>query len=526
MIKYLLLVVVVWALPCTTAHAGDTTPVPTQVQTAPVPSWDDIVKESIDATHTQEMEFSLTGSPAPSDLTLDPDFIGNGMWGYSPIPLPEGASLISDSLRVFPYRVCNPFCSHRGYYTVDRVQNTDGTWRSAITRRTLTGGIDPYFGSLGWMYPSASVVSVADAAMGAGRMYILTNIEIGGVKVIRVSCTVLVDGSSCFALGQGYLSFGATTTGAVRSAVGQRIIYDSRYGLLIAGRIFTVARGWEIAIARIDATSGLLVTEFRGNGMNTGLPPWATQSGSEIEVYDMAVVPQGAPGGERLYIAGKVKYGTFQGFLLGLDPNNGYTSSGWSWKHVTYDADNNNGYVDDAVTAITVLRNGKLAIAGWSQTNTPNEQSMILARYNTDGSYDWRFCDAENICKRNMPWPGVVDNDWPVAIAEREGNRELVVALKHRRPAASDPRERQLVVQFTANGNLRRAQRTMDFPADDGVTAWSRPFGMWMGQSTSGEVIAVVGTRKYNSSDYDSTISKLISTDSIFADTFGGPHND
>ncbi len=78
---------------------------------------------------------------------------------------------------------------------------------------------------------------------------------------------------------------------------------------------------------------------------------------------------------------------------------------------------------------------------------------------------------------------------------------------------------------------MRHAAQTMDFPAGTGITAWSRPFGMWignieLGSAPNNEVIAVVGTRLYDPTDYDSTLTQLMANDSIYADQFGGTKND
>ncbi len=523
MFKYILLAAA-WMLPFAAAHAQTAT------------SWDAIVKESIDATQIIDDPELPDGAAAPSDLTLDTDFMDTGMVTIYPIPTPPNATTIEDGLRVFPYTECSPppamLCSHRGYYVVGRVKNTDGTWRSAITRRKADGTLDLAFGTVGWMYPSLTQTDIADAAMGNGRMYILSTIEIGSVPVMRVSCTELANGNSCFAGFGGTVTFGATASGAVRGAHARRIAYDSRYGIFIAGRVQTVARGWEIGVANLDADSGALKTSFHGTGTNTGLPSWAAQTDADIDVFDMTVVPSGTPGGARLYVAGTIKrdVADYDGFVLGLDPISGYSSAGWGWKALNYEADNF-FLKKDAITAITVQRNGRLAMAGWSETNTAGERSMILARHNADGLPDASFCDGGGICKRNDPWPNVVDDDLPTAIAERSGNRDLVIALKHRRPAASDPRPRQVVVQYGATGNVKHAQRTLDYPAAGGVTAWSRPFGMWVGNiaplfSPENEVVVVVGTRLYDPTDYDATLSQMFANDSIFAGQFGTSKSD
>ncbi|HQV73808.1 MAG TPA: hypothetical protein PLY64_12635, partial [Dokdonella sp.] len=153
MIKYILLAAV-WILPCAIAQAQPATP------------WNVVVKESIDATHVSEVPTSPDGTPVPSDLTLDTSFLNTGMISVYPSIPPTNGTEIEDGLRVFPWRVCNPLCTHRGYYLVGRVKNTDGTWHSSITRRNIDGTLDPTFGTNGWMYPSSTVTDVADAALG------------------------------------------------------------------------------------------------------------------------------------------------------------------------------------------------------------------------------------------------------------------------------------------------------------------------------------------------------------------------
>lgn len=525
MLKYILLAAV-WTLPLAAAHAQTATP------------WDIVVKESIDATQVIDMPTSPDGNVTPSDLTLDDSFNSTGMLSYWPPSTPTGGTGTEGSLRVFPWTVCTNIpiihCDHRGYYAVGRVKNTDGTWHSSITRRNADGTVDSTFGTAGWMYPATVETEVVDAAMGSGKMYIVSTHDFGGTPMMRVTCTDLATGSSCFSgLFAGLVSFGAGPSNAVRSAYARRITYDSRYGLHIAGRVWTVARGWEIAIARLDQNTGALITAFHGGGTNTGLPGWAAQTSSDIDVFDMAVVPVGTPGGERLYVAGIIKRGDgidFDGFVLGLNPTDGYTSAGWSWNDYYYE-DDNVGNKKDAVTAITVQRNGRLAMAGWSETDTVGEHSMFLARSKADGTDDYSFCSGAAMCKRNDPWTGVVDGDLPTAIAERQGNRDLVIALKHRRPAASDPRPRQVLVQYSSSGNVKHAGRTLDFPAANGVTAWSRPWGMWVVNIASlfspvNEVVVVAGTRFWFDTDYDGTLSQMKANDSIYADQFGGAHGD
>ena len=521
MFKFILLVTA-WILPCTMALAQPMTP------------WSEVIKESIDATHVPDQATAPDGSLVPSDLTLDTSFLNTGMFAFWPTPVPPNATDIEDGLRVFPWRVCNPLCTHRGFYAVGRVKNTDGTWQSSITRRKTDGTLDLAFGSAGWMYPSSQVSDVVDAALGAGKMYILTTVDLGGIPVMRVTCTDLTTAASCFTGFGGIVSFGATSSGAIRSAHARRIAYDSRYGVFIAGRVWTTARGWELAAARLDADTGGLVSAFHGDGTNIGLPGYAAQTAADIDILDMTVTPIGNPGTERLYIAGTVKLtaADYDGFVLGLDPVSGYSTSGWTWPQVYFEGDNLD-FKKDAVTAVTVLRTGRVVMAGWSETDVAGERVAFIQRVNNDNSVDSSFCTSGSYGKCRIPVRpliGVVNDELPVAIAERYQNRDLVVAMKTR-TRSGDYHPAQTVMQISSSGNVLHALQTLDFAAAAGGAQWSRPFGMWVGNiafSTAppNEVVAVVGTRLYNATDYDGTLSQMMANDSIFADQFGGNQGD
>jgi hypothetical protein len=89
------------------------------------------------------------------------------------------------------------------------------------------------------------------------------------------------------------------------------------------------------------------------------------------------------------------------------------------------------------------------------------------------------------------------------------------------------------VWQFGSSGNAKHASQVMDYVDSQGWAAqqrWSSLAGMWIGNAGSGgtgsEVVAIVGTRKWNDTDYDMTLSHLIANDSIYADQFGGPNSD
>lgn len=526
---------------------------------------DDFAKQAIDATRPLQIDLAPDGSVTPSDLTLDTAFDGNGMTSIWP-PAASGWSTTEDALRTFPWvgTITMPgpppisYPGHKGYYVVGKQKNTAGdAWRGWIARVNLAGVLDTTFGTDGFIYTGAQD-DIVDAAVVGDKAYFLNNIFSGTAAppVTRVACRDLTTatGADCFPALAGVQTWGATAAGPRTAAYGQRLIHDSRYGLFVAARVMNNTRGQELGIARISADDGSLVTEFRDGGYNIGLPAWGEAGGhAEISINDLAITPAATPGAIRLYAAGQLTRTAtdHDGFIIGMSPVNGETASGWGWNDYYYEGDNASSK-KDSITALTVLRNGKVAFAGWSESDSANVRPMMMGRINIDGSFDTSFCAGNpnggaRACLVDPPYstggPWFYDYEpfsWPVALAERRQNRDLVVAQRFQNSGGTptepdDNHVRTLVQQFSANGNRLHAARTIDV-AGSGSNLWSRPFGLWMGgtgpwSSTEGsglgeEVVALVGTRLWSGNDFDATLSHLKATDSIFADAFGGAHGD
>lgn len=526
---------------------------------------DGFVKQSVDATRPLPIDLAPDGTLVPSDLTLDTGFNGSGRLSIHPPP--SDWSTTDDGLRVFPWSapVTLPttppvtVTMHQGYYVVGKQKNAAGdAWRGWIARVDLGGDLDTGFGTGGWMY-TAGQDDIVDAVVVGGKAYVLGNIwGSTATPITRVACLDLATptGSSCFAGFGGVLSWGVAAAGPRTAAYGQRLAYDSRYGLFVAARVMSATRGQEVGIARIRADDGSLVAEFKDGGYNIGLPSWAPAAGAEVAVNALVVTPAGNPGGTRVYVAGQMKRtaADYDGYVLGLAPTNGILTAGWNWNDHAYHYELDDGGVagKDAITALAVLRNGKVAFAGWSETDAAGVRPMIMGRIHDDGSYDAGFCAGNAnrgslACAVDPPYstgsPLFVDYkpfSWPVALAERRQSRDLVVAQRFQDNGGSlafpdDHRVRTLVQQFGASGNRIHASRTIDI-SGFGDNRWSRPFGLWMGgtglwnasgNTGSGEeMIAVVGTRLYSGADFDATITHVRATDSLFADAFGGANGD
>jgi hypothetical protein len=234
----------------------------------------------------------------------------------------------------------------------------------------------------------------------------------------------------------------------------------------------------------------------------------------------------------RLYIAGTVKLtaADYDGFVLGLDPLTGFSTTGWLWPQVYFESDNLD-FKKDAVTALTVLRTGRVVMAGWSETDVAGERVAFIRRVNNDNSVDSSFCTSGSSGKCRIPvrpLVGVVNDELPVALAERYQNRDLVVAMKTR-TRSGDYHPAQAVMQFSSNGNVLHALQTLDFAADPGDAQWSRPFDMgrqYRIRHRPGERGGHGRRHAYLPTDYDGTLSQMLANDSIFADRFGGAQGD
>jgi hypothetical protein len=361
----------------------------------------------------------------------------------------------------------------------------------------------------------------------------------GNAENFAVRCRNIDTGNPCD--GVGSLASIAFDLGGSNRDVAQRVIFEPGNGatppyLYVAGFVDS-GTGRRIGVVKLNATTGARVTAFGTDGKRVYMPPAGVQTDSDVNVFAMALAPATAPGGSRLYLAGNVKTSAdgvdYDGYVVALNPANGNGVAGFGpWQSIAYELDNP-GKRKDSVTAITVQRNGKLALAGWSDLLVAPDQRMILGRLNTDGSKDLGFCANEGVCPRGTA-SGPIDE--PTAIVQRPDNGDLVVALK-RNHASGDHHPTQWVLQYGASGNLLHAQRTLDFAASTGQAQWSRPAGIAL--DTTPELfdadnakrnVVVAGTRKWAETgalrNFDPTLSRLLENDSIFADDFGGAHGD
>lgn len=492
---------------------------------------------------------AVAGEGAPASplathsIDFDLDFQGSGMRYLDP-PSTSGYSNVEGGRRVFPWTemISNPFPIpvFKGYYVVGAQNHTDGRQRAWITRVNASGVTDTSFGTNGYMFRNAQD-NVVDAWVDGDKAYVVSNIW-GGTSAppaIRVDCVDLVaqDSLNCFGILGGTLPFGASDAGPRTAAYAQRLAKQGGY-LYVAARIQHNTLGKEIAVAKISAANGALDSSFGSGGYVYLRPSWAkTGSDAEVVVNDLLVDNLDGP---RVIIAGHAKGSTTDGdtdgYLLGLSSNTGVIIPEWD-RRIYFESDNGGaGFKDDSVTALTKLRGNKLGYAGWSATNDAQYRPMIMGRFNSNGSFDTTFCPGlippgtnANACDVEV---GVSEfykpDSQPVALVQREDNDNLIVALRSMNYGSVGPGNvTTRVMQYGPNGNILYFDRLVDYAAAAGEPRWSRPFGMWVSKFGGGgkEAIAVVGTRYWNSTDYDATVTRLLLTDdedgpAIFSDGF------
>lgn len=473
-------------------------------------------------------------SPFPTDLDADLEFGYHN--GTASLPGPDRAGFLPDhrAVRIFPWYT--PLHGLSGYYLFVRQRYEALGWGAWLTRVHINGATDTDFGSNGWMSIPGTVRSVNDAALAGERLYVLHSVADSGTNRAEVRCWSLTTNSDCFPTGPVSLKF---NTGTPLNAQGRRILHDSRYGLLVAAQLVHPAAGNTIGITRLDATTGAAIPGFGTQGFINTAPPWSSQPRPMAQVHDIALAPPDTPGGDgRLYVVGAARTqseaGDNDGFVHGIDPVTGHALTGWNWQPVSYEADNPAVAEDDAVTTLTVQRNGRVAVAGWSIHGSTRFQDLILARFLANGLPDPTFCSGA-VCNKSLNYSFMTrpKDNVPVGIAERILNGDLVVLHTDRYPAGEidDQLPMQKLQQFGSSGN--NWQASSEFLYAFTLDEISAPAALWVGQlgalGFGPEVVAAAGYKTSYPNVIRPTIAHRISSsnpNTIFVTGFGRTNSD
>ncbi len=484
---------------------------------------DTFEKEAADATtgpsvvNAAGLPVSPFGAPF-GDLDLDPAF---GVGGVAHYFLDNSASLEGWGLRVF----ARP--GNAGWYVLGKHGTGAGTWEAVVIV------IEPSGIQLKIHYVPTPMFRLDDDTWDSanGRFYF-----VGGAKQaghadsdFAVTCVDIgngPDGGVCAGFGTNGTAYIAFDRGGNKDDVARRVISRPNLGVLVAGWAKDGADRHVFAATSLLRASGGLVTRFGNNG-RFAHDLGSTTTNLDVNVFNIAL-SNDADAEARLYIAGNYSRDTtrkdYDGVVLGLNAWNGvlddWGPGGNGFSQVWLDLGVPGVDMSDAVTAISVLANGKLALAGWSKDQAGLNR-MMLARLGNDGVLDINsgFCGNAGKC---TPFASG-RSFWPAAVAERPDTRDLVIAAENPNHPGVNDETWQMIFQFTRNGSYSDAI-TLHSAQVSGELEYTAPAALLV----SREATMIVGTRRYTpvGSDYDAYLTRLLHNDTIFADTFGGAKAD
>ncbi len=483
--------------------------------------------------------FASSAASAATDLDLDAGFGANGSIF---VDFSDGQGSYDVGMRSF--KECNkaqgvcafPLAYH---HYVAGIHNHGSTQDAAITLISDAGVPIASFGTAGKLTVPTSMSAINDVAfdpgtdrlyfVGAQRLFSTTSLEFG------VFCLDLPARAPCGNFGNvgNGTQLVVFDLGGSNEDVATRVLFDPQGYLYVAGYA-DATNGSQVAVTKLSAANGAPIAQFAGSG-HAGFVLGNRPTGQAVSVSGMALMPASFQGIalDKLYVVGsyKTSFDDNDGYVLALDAENGtYVNA----RTIAYESDNPflNPHGNDSVTAITVLANGKLAVAGYSDTTTLNQPALLMARMQANSSLalDTGFCGSgicvEQVGDGTLGWR----NTYPIAIAERPNTRDLVVGMQATVAQIDFVTsqiyhvQKQVVQQYAANGGTLHAEAQIQFPAADATTLVVRSSGM----NVSNSSVELVGWRAFTSSpsNLDFTMSRMLANDTIFADQFGGAHSD
>ncbi len=499
-------------------------------------------------TSLPDPAFAATpNATATSPLDLDPLFGALG-WRWGAPPADGGYSAIVDGLRVLP--VTNPTAG--GYYLFGRQRHAvyPEQYRVWISKINQFGSIDSTFGTNGYLTWYTGNEPIDILVIGK-RAYVLFEGNWGDGVIppirARLACLDLNKAtptacSGWTAILGPFLDWGVGANGRI-AAWAQRLVDDPRNDrMYVIARVESSTQD-EIALAVAKEGNGALVPTAAGDYVYAQ-PSASMGANGELMVNAAVFVPAGSGAAPVLALGGQTRVpgagrGDYDGFLMRFAPPPGAASSDIRDEFVYFESDNS-GHKDDAVTALGVLRDGKLAWAGWSATDDPDQVPLIMGRVTAGGlARDFRFCAGNSgapdavldklACRIEDRILPNKQSLMPVAIGERWQNHDLVVVSRFVNMGPGVPHNvRSLTRQFSRNGNVRHAERVTDFPAAAGLAPWSRPFDATLAAERTyhDRQFVLIGTRHWADapSTFQATVTSLVDTDSLFANDFSGPN--
>ncbi len=418
-------------------------------------------------------------------------------------------------------------------YTLVKQRRADGYYDALVLKLDSNGSPLTQFGDDGWKQFSLPNWDGINAATFGAESAMLgvdyTRVYFAGLKLrgsfldtdMAVLCLDLttVDGR-CAGWPSGSVVYVAFDHGGLKADSAQTITFDPDGFLYVAGKIAS-DNGYAIGVAKLNAADGSLDTSFSDDGKaRYALNGYAYAP----EITASTITPADHPNGKYLYLAGS--YESFannrDGLILRINPANA------SYYQLDVHLDDTLSPRSDEITALTLLRNGKIAFAGWSQSDDAAFPKLLLGRVSATLFLDAGFCGGGLCGYVQAPSnPQFGGTQWirPSAIGERAGNRDLVIAYDgwQRPPFTNDAyTKRQFIALWNSTGTQRRAGYSMTYSAAPDEA----PEATAAGLAVDHDQILLTGSRRWNAGDSDATVSRFLGTDSIFADQFGGDYGD
>lgn len=462
----------------------------------------------------------------PTDQDFDPAFGTEGkalyFLNYPNAPLGQG-------LRVYPMD------GGAGWYVLARHQRVDGNWDAAVIRVRPNGLQDKVF-----LVPTP-LKYINDAAWdtATGKFYFAGAAHPpalpGQDDDFAVTCVDIdstPDGAVCTGFANGGTAHVGFNLGGPNNDIATRVLVRPNIGLLLIGTVELSDHKIAVAAASLYRGSGAVFNGFGTNGrFYTSIitnPPLHT----DVHVYD-ATLSNDPDLQTRLYISGDAsqndELSDYIGYVLAVKAMAGVIDT-------TFNPDSAGPWVlwrlgdctmncRDAVSAIKVLANGNLLVAGWS-TDADSNRQLVLAKLKPDASFDTTF--SQN--GLYTPGPGshvfLSGSDGfvvPKAIGERPDRRDLVLAMDVRASGAATEPTFQVLGQWSADAHAEIAGAGALFEAESGALA---PLATGAGLLVDADSALLVGSRRWSAPDWDVTLIRTLVNDTIFADLFGGATSD
>lgn len=454
---------------------------------------------------------TLLGGPPPgTDLDPDPDFGGTWGLGMEAYYLDYPNANIGMGLSVH--------ANGAGWYVMAKHQRT-GAYLDAAVIRVRPNGLEDGV----WLVPTPmTVINDATYDPVGRRFYFVGRATPPGLPQTDFAVTCVdIDSppepGPCAGFGVDGTVLIPFNLGGAGNDAATRVVVRPNIGLIVAGTAELTDHREAIAVAALYRATGALVPSFGTGGRYTHFIDNGVWN-KFVKVHAMAL--SNDPDAQaRIYIAGDYSVDEalqdYNGYVLALNALSGAPDASFDGNGIRPVALNLGdcalGGCKDSVTAIAVLATGRLALAGWSTDD--DHQFLMMGRLHRDGSLDDRFSGGGLTV-----YPA--EDFTPRAIAERPDRRDLVVAGDGRPFGPSI--NTQLVAQFEGDSINLHASNYARFPAAAPAEEYSSVAGLLVDADST----LVVGSRRWNASDWDATLFRMLTNDTIFTDHFGGATSD